>query len=106
MMKNSKNTFAKFQLMGLAILPLIPLIFKPDLLDDKPSMCVSIILFDMECYGCGMGRALLHLIHFEIVDAYYFNPLSFLVFPILIFLWAKNVIKLWKTISKKYYQKT
>jgi hypothetical protein len=34
-----------------------------------------------------------HLIHFDFKSAYSFNPLSFIVFPILIFLWIKEVIR-------------
>jgi hypothetical protein len=37
----------------------------------------------MECYACGMTRACMHLIHFEFVDAYFYNPLAFIVVPLL-----------------------
>lgn len=77
------------RLIAYVTIPIILLILPADYFDKGESICLSKSLLDMECYACGLTRGIMHLIHFEFVDAYYFNPLSFVVFPLLAFLWAK-----------------
>lgn len=59
--------------------------------DSGQSVCLSVLLFDIKCYGCGMTRAIQHIIHFDFEAAYLFNKLSFLVFPVLIFMWGEQI---------------
>ncbi|WKZ66539.1 MAG: DUF2752 domain-containing protein [Flavobacteriales bacterium] len=54
-------------------------------------MCLSVILFDQECYGCGMTRACQHMIHGEFEAAARYNRMAFIVLPILIFGWGMEV---------------
>ncbi|MDZ4668882.1 MAG: DUF2752 domain-containing protein [bacterium] len=49
-------------------------------------MCLSVIFFNHECYGCGMTRGIMHLIHFNFEEAWAFNKLSFVVFPLLVYM--------------------
>ncbi|MCG9878996.1 MAG: DUF2752 domain-containing protein, partial [Bacteroidia bacterium] len=53
-----------------------------DYFDTGEAMCLSVRFFDLECYGCGMTRGVMHLIHFEFAEAWEFNKLSFVVFPL------------------------
>lgn len=55
-----------------------------DYFDTGEAMCLSVRFFDVECYGCGMTRAVMHLIHFEFTTAWDFNKLSFIVFPLMV----------------------
>lgn len=84
-----KNRFlVYFRLLLYVLVPLILIILPADYFDKGESICISKTLFDIECYACGITRAIMHLIHLEFVDAYYFNPLSFIVFPLLAVLWS------------------
>ena len=38
-----------------------------------------------QCWGCGLTRGMMHLIHLDFVGAYNYNKLSFLILPLLIF---------------------
>jgi hypothetical protein len=76
------------RLLVYIITPVVLLILPKDYFDKGESVCLSKVLFDIECYGCGMTRACMHLIHLDWEDAYYFNPLAFIVLPILACLWA------------------
>jgi hypothetical protein len=61
------------------------------------------MLFDVKCYACGLTRGIQHLIHFDFKKAYDYNPLSFIVFPLVIYLVLNdflNLIKLGKIESK------
>lgn len=72
-------------------LPVVLVALPADIFDDGPPMCLSVLLLDMECYGCGMTRACQHLIHAEVRAAYDLNPRVFLVLPILAWLWGTGI---------------
>jgi Protein of unknown function (DUF2752) len=77
------------RMAAMIVIPIILLLLPATYFDEGQSTCLSVILFDTECPGCGMTRACMHLIHFDMESAFYYNMFSFIVFPILAFLWAK-----------------
>jgi hypothetical protein len=74
---------------GYVLLPLVLLLLPADFFDQGQSLCLSKLLLGIECYGCGMTRAIMHLIHLDIRGAAGFNKLCFIVFPVLSGLWAQ-----------------
>lgn len=82
-------------LIWLVLLSLFPIVLwlLPSNFFDKGGVqvCLSMIFFKKECVGCGLTRAVMHLHHFEFADAAYFNPLVFIIYPLLVFLWYKWV---------------
>jgi ABC-type proline/glycine betaine transport system substrate-binding protein len=62
--------------------------------DTGPDMCLSKILFQQECYGCGMTRACMRLAHGQIEEAGRFNKLAYLVFPLLCMVYGAEVLNL------------
>jgi hypothetical protein len=82
-----KYYFIILRLLVYIIIPIALLILPVNFFDHGESICLSKTLLNVECYACGMTRAVMHLIHFDWEDAYFFNPLSFLAFPILATLW-------------------
>lgn len=81
---------------GMAIIPLVLMALPASFFDNGQPMCLSVILFDMECYNCGMTRAFQHLIHFEYTKAMEFNPRVVIVFPLVAFFYVRGMWKLWK----------
>jgi hypothetical protein len=81
------------------IMPVILLVLPADFFDQGQSICLSILLLNQECYACGLTRALMHLIHFEFAEAYYFNILAFIVFPLLAYQWALWFWEDWKKLK-------
>jgi len=77
--------------IGLFLFSILLLFLPKDFFDKGQSLCVSRLLFDIECYGCGMTRAIQHLIHFDFQGAWDFNKLSFLVLPLIIYLILKEI---------------
>jgi len=77
------------------LVPVVLLILPAGFFDRGESICLSRTLFDLECYACGLTRATMHLIHLDITEAFYYNPLVFVVFPLLAFLWARWFWKDW-----------
>jgi len=82
-------------LVFLILTPVIVLILPADYFDYGPTICPSKRFFDIECFGCGMTRAVMHLVHLDFDSAIYFNKGSLLLAPVLGALWVfwiKNAI--------------
>ncbi|MBC5862642.1 DUF2752 domain-containing protein [Flavobacterium turcicum] len=84
---------AYFYLSNLVlILAPIVLLFLPKTWFDKgESTCLSVVLAGIECYACGLTRAVMHFIHFDFVKAWEYNPLCFVVVPMLFVMWLKAI---------------
>jgi hypothetical protein len=68
--------------------------------DSGNAMCLSVLIAKTECYGCGMTRAIQHLIHGELKEAYDFNKLSFIVFPLFVSMMIWEFIKRYNHLKK------
>jgi hypothetical protein len=81
--------------------PVIVLTLPMDYFDGKDaSICLSVTIFDIECYACGMTSAMMHIAHFDFETAFAYNGLSLLVFPILSLIWLKWFLDEVKLIRK------
>ncbi len=89
--------FNYIKLGGLILVPIVLLILPSTFFDTGQSLCLSVLLLDMECYGCGLTRAVQHLIHLEFATAYEYNKMVVLVFPILVWLWIGTLREEYQT---------
>ena len=76
------------------IAPVALLLMPIDFFDSGESICLSKRLAGIECYGCGLTKAVMHFVHFDFKGAWGFNQLSFLVVPMLFPLWLKSVYEI------------
>ena len=76
-----------FALVLLLILPIGLLILPYDYFDNKTSYCISSILYQRSCPGCGITRAIQHALHLDFSGAWHYNPLYVIILPILIYLY-------------------
>ncbi|MBC8052240.1 MAG: DUF2752 domain-containing protein [Sphingobacteriaceae bacterium] len=95
MTKRSKLFENKYYLtakaIALAVFPLILICLpKTAFNDHENTICLFTLLTDIECYGCGLTRACMHLIHLDFKGAADFNAISLIVFPILCWLYAQE----------------
>ncbi len=77
----------------VAMIPFVFILLPADFFDQGQSLCLSVLLFDTKCYGCGMTKALQHLIHLEVSKALSYNMISLAVLPALFFLWGEYLLK-------------
>jgi hypothetical protein len=85
-----------FTLAKLALIVLLPpvlLALPADFFDSGESICLSKVLFDFECYGCGMTRACQHLIHLDFENAFAYNMGSFIALPAVAVIWVQWFFK-------------
>jgi hypothetical protein len=82
-----------FKLIVMIIIPILLIILPSDYMDHGQSLCLSRLIFNRECWGCGSARACMHFVHFDFREAWKFNKLSIIVTPILAFLWIKEIYK-------------
>ena len=85
----------------LFVSPLLLLSIPPNYFDYGKTQCLSVYLFNEKCYGCGMTKAIQHMIHGEFITGFEFNKIAILVFPLLILLWFLDSCKLFKFLISK-----
>jgi hypothetical protein len=66
---------------------------------DKTIVCISRLLLDVECWGCGLTRSVMHALHGDFQGAWAYNKLIVLVLPLLMLLWSKNVWRILKRLD-------
>ncbi len=94
-----KKNILLIYIVLLILGPFILLILPADVFDKGKSFCPSVLLLDVQCLGCGITRAIQHLIHFDFAGAAAFNKLSFIVLPILVFIWGKEMLRVYRKIK-------
>ncbi|MDI1234066.1 MAG: DUF2752 domain-containing protein [bacterium] len=84
----------------LILAPIVLLLLPADFFDHGRSICLSKVFFDMSCLGCGITRAIQHLLHLDFEIAFSYNKLSVVVLPILMAVWVQYTIKTFRKIRQ------
>ena len=80
-------------LFFLVTFPFVFLLLPANFFDNGKPICLSQLLAGRECFGCGITRGIMHLIHLELEEAFAYNMLSFIVLPLLCLIWIQWFIK-------------
>ncbi len=97
----TKRIFLIIYIAALVIIPLVLFFLPADFFDSGTSICPSKRFLNISCPGCGMTRAVQHLIHLDFKSAWEFNKLVFIIFPLLSFLYVRYIIDLYKKVKSK-----
>ena len=94
MMKKSLNQAWIFALLAFPVL----LWILPATFFDYTGieLCPSKLFFDIECLGCGITRAVMHMHHFDWREAVYYNYAVVLVYPALVYVWFLWLRDAWR----------
>lgn len=69
----------------------------------------SISLFELagveDYYSKGITRAIMHLIHLDFATAWEYNKLSFIVFPLIAYVWGKAFLQNFFLLRKLHHQR-
>jgi hypothetical protein len=88
-----KNALQICKLCLLFVLPFLLFMVSLDDLDGKHSICLFKNLFGIECYGCGITKAVIASIQFDFIRAFNYNKLIVVVTPLIVYLLVKEVVK-------------
>lgn len=88
-------------LVALLVIPIVLLFLPATYFDTGETVCLSKRLLDIECLGCGLTRGIQHLIHLDFQTAWDFNKLSFVVFPLLVYLYITWFLNSYRILFKK-----
>ena len=83
------------RLTKLLILVLIPVVLYAIPLENicnGNTICIFTNVFGVECWGCGITRAIFSALHLRFHEAWYYNSLFVVVLPLLLFLWMRAVV--------------
>ncbi len=94
-----KNRLLQLKFGGWLIIPILLLYLPADFFDHGTSICLSVLLFHRTCIGCGMTRAVQHVMHGEISTAWNYNHFVVIVFPVLVYLWIRFGYKLYRELQ-------
>lgn len=82
--------------IGISCLPVVLWFVPIDTGNSSSTICIFKNITNKECYGCGMTRAVLSMLHCKFSQAYHFNKLIIVVFPAIVYLWVKHTYSYYK----------
>ena len=93
----NKNNYRKIQTILIIGLPIWGILFANlAVAAHFKNFCLIKFLTHHECWGCGLTRAFVEFCKFNFKHAYNYNPLIFIVVPVLLIIWfllVKNEYK-------------
>ncbi len=93
--EKKQKIYNRIIFVGLLLLPVLLYLIPVDSLNDTHTICLFKNIFGVNCYGCGITRAVLSALHFRFAAAFEYNKLVVIVLPLFIYVWIKMIIKLW-----------
>jgi hypothetical protein len=84
----------KIRIWATFLAPFLLWLLPATFFDDGESVCLSVQLAGIECYACGMTRAVMHFIHLDFEIAWEYNKIAFILMPIFFLVWVKSVFEI------------
>ena len=85
---NCKNITLLF---AYIILPIILFFIPLEWLNKQHSICLIKNIFGVECYGCGITRAIISGVQLDFTKAIEYNKMAIIFLPLFIYEWFKNL---------------
>jgi hypothetical protein len=87
--------------LGLTIIGIAAMISVPtSFFESRRSICLFKNLLDTECYGCGMTRAISHVFHGNLNQAFNYNKAVVVVFPLLCYITSVYLVRNYRTCKR------
>jgi hypothetical protein len=95
LMESQSRTVSR--LLLLLLLPAVLYMIPTHGIFHGESLCLVKSLFGVECWGCGMTRAVFSAMYLRFADAWEYNRLVVIVLPLLAAAWGHRV---WRLVSQ------
>ena len=89
----------KLSFSVILVLPILLYLVPLDWLNKQHTICLFKNIFGIDCYGCGITRAVLSGLHFNFEDAINYNIMVVIVLPLLIYIWIRITMSLYNKTS-------
>lgn len=86
----------RLRLVLVVALPLVAYLVPERWIMQGHTLCLVHNLFGVECWGCGMTRALYSVAHLDFAAAWEYNRAVVVVAPLMAYIWSKCIIRLIK----------
>ena len=103
---NLKNIVKTGIFFTLFLLPFLLSFVSLDKLEGKHSICLFKNVLGIECYGCGITKAVIASIQLDFIRAFKYNKLIVIVMPLIVYLWIKEIVKRFKEFRTCKNEKT
>ena len=67
------------------------LLLPATIFDSGPTICISKLITDIDCPGCGITRAVQHALHLDFQKAWDYNKIIIVIAPLLIWVYFQEV---------------
>ncbi len=84
----SDAPFRLATILALLLIPIAGLSVPTEVFERGPEVCLFRLVAGIECWGCGMTRAISAVLHGELRQALTFNWRVAIVFPMLTAVWS------------------
>ncbi|MBR5813415.1 MAG: DUF2752 domain-containing protein [Bacteroidaceae bacterium] len=74
------------------LIPILLYQFPTEGIFNGESICIFNKFLGTECWGCGITRAFFSVLQTNFAQAWSYNPLILIVFPLLLWIWYKETI--------------
>ena len=99
MLKETQSRTIK--LLLLLSLPIVLYTIPEESIYTGKSICIFTNIFGVECWGCGITRAIFSVLYFRFTEAWEYNKLVPIVFPLLVYEWIKSIVRLTRLVIKR-----
>lgn len=73
------------------VFPIVLFMVPLDWLNKQPTICLVKNIFGINCFGCGITRAVISGVQLNFTKAFEYNKMVIIVLPILIYVWFNNL---------------
>ena len=99
---NIRSSIRTLYRVLIVLMPFVLIFLPVNFFDQGPTICISKLITDFDCPGCGITRAVQHCIHLDFKTAWYYNKMFILVVPLLSLLYIQEVRKSWKYFQEHF----
>ena len=104
----NRFSIAKIKRIGWLLLPLLVYVIPRQCWFEGESLCLVKALSGgkIECWGCGITRAVVSVMYLDFGAAWDYNRAVVVVFPLMAFMWAKEVLIDFGVMPRHHRQRT
>ncbi|MDR1090755.1 MAG: DUF2752 domain-containing protein [Prevotella sp.] len=95
------KAYKQVKLFIITFAPVVLFFIPVAWLNRQHSICLYKNITGHDCFGCGITRAVLSVLHFDFGTAFHYNKMVVIVFPLLVYIWVNKIVKLIKELNDK-----